>query len=502
VNEPRSGSLAKLATSAPRSIDLAFIACAKVLTSAVVFAIGFRAVSDDDFARVSIAQTFASTPKLDPTGTSWLPFPFWLSGGAMLAFGRSLFVARAFAVVVGVASSVLVCLAARRLSGQRASIFCGALCAAIFPWSARLGVATVPELPTAALALFAMASLVGADPLGKTRLAGAFALFCATLSRYDVWPIAAAFSAFTAWDVLRAPDLSRSTRFSYSVSAFIALLGPLAWIVWNHLYRAGAFDFLDRVAAYRRALGGGGDEGRLSRFFAYPLAMIREEPEIFFSLALLLFVAKRPRLRVFSSALLRPYGRLFTIATFQLAALSGALIKDGAPTHHPERAVLVFLLLCALLVGDLGATLLPRLDSRERRRAALFVFAVIGVSIPIRIFLPGDSFLSRRDEVALGLASREVIAPNEKVLVEVVDYGYFAVSAAFARPERVVLDREMDPRKQAIPSSFDDEDALRRRANESGAKWVLGRLESRGGQSLGAPRLIVGPLGLWRMPER
>jgi hypothetical protein len=33
-------------------------------------------VSDDDYARVVIAQRLSLA--LDPSGTSWLPFPFWL----------------------------------------------------------------------------------------------------------------------------------------------------------------------------------------------------------------------------------------------------------------------------------------------------------------------------------------------------------------------------------------------------------------------------------------
>ena len=53
----------------------------------VVLALGFDHISDDDFARVTIAQTFASHPKVDPSGTSWLPFPFWAMGAAMLLFG-------------------------------------------------------------------------------------------------------------------------------------------------------------------------------------------------------------------------------------------------------------------------------------------------------------------------------------------------------------------------------------------------------------------------------
>ena len=61
----------------------------------LVLALGFDHVSDDDYARVTIAQSFAHAPRLDPSGTSWLPFPFWALGSVMAVFGRSLEVARA-----------------------------------------------------------------------------------------------------------------------------------------------------------------------------------------------------------------------------------------------------------------------------------------------------------------------------------------------------------------------------------------------------------------------
>src|SRR4051794_3443153 len=38
---------------------------------------GLHALSDDDYARVAIAEAFAGAPRLDPSHTSWLPFPFW-----------------------------------------------------------------------------------------------------------------------------------------------------------------------------------------------------------------------------------------------------------------------------------------------------------------------------------------------------------------------------------------------------------------------------------------
>ena len=72
-----------------RVTDAAGVALGKAVVSSLVWASGFRALSDDDYARIVIAQRFAESPSLDPTGTSWLPLPFWLNGGAMLLFGAS-----------------------------------------------------------------------------------------------------------------------------------------------------------------------------------------------------------------------------------------------------------------------------------------------------------------------------------------------------------------------------------------------------------------------------
>src|SRR5262249_22967087 len=142
--------------------DVALLGALKIAVGAAVLWLGFRAVSDDDFARVVIAEQWAHAPKLDPSGTSWLPLPFWLNGAAMLALGRSVDVARAAALALGVGSMAAVYVAARWVTGRRDAAVLGALLCAVLPWSARLGVATVPELPTAALTVLAMASIV--DP--------------------------------------------------------------------------------------------------------------------------------------------------------------------------------------------------------------------------------------------------------------------------------------------------------------------------------------------------
>src|SRR5262245_7983352 len=123
--------------------DAGLVLLLKAAASALVLALGFRAVSDDDFARVVIAEQWAHAPRLDPSGTSWLPWPFWVTGAALLGLGRSLLVARGIALLLGVGAALVVYVAAHWITGDRAAARAGAVIAAVFPWSARLGVATV-----------------------------------------------------------------------------------------------------------------------------------------------------------------------------------------------------------------------------------------------------------------------------------------------------------------------------------------------------------------------
>jgi 4-amino-4-deoxy-L-arabinose transferase-like glycosyltransferase len=112
------------------------IALARVSTSLLCLWSGFRAVSDDDYSRVVIAARFAQHPTLDPSGTSWLPAPFWLYGAPMAVFGDSLLTARVVAVLAGAASAVLVWLAARVLGLSERAAWWGALGAVVLPYGA------------------------------------------------------------------------------------------------------------------------------------------------------------------------------------------------------------------------------------------------------------------------------------------------------------------------------------------------------------------------------
>jgi hypothetical protein len=149
-------------------LDAAAIAAVHAAACVLVRWAGFDHVSDDDFARVTIAQTFAHAPKLDPSGTSWLPFPFWALGSAMMLAGRSLEVAHAFSIAIASAAAVLPYLALRRAGAGRPHALAAVGFALASPWSLWLGAATVPESMTAS-AVAACAIALSARGAGEHR---------------------------------------------------------------------------------------------------------------------------------------------------------------------------------------------------------------------------------------------------------------------------------------------------------------------------------------------
>ncbi|XXY53893.1 hypothetical protein WME91_22410 [Sorangium sp. So ce269] len=504
-----------MASAAPFARDLAVVVLAKAAVSALVLALGFRAVSDDDFARVVLAQEWAHAPRLDPTGTSWLPAPFWLNGALFRVLGRifapTLEVARAVAFALGLASAALVYVSARWITGDRRAALAGGLLAGAFPWSACLGVATVPELPTAALSLFAVASLVtppaGPAPPAGRALLGAFALVIATLSRYEPWPLAVVFAAMALLAAARLGQ-GRAAQAKLALAALVALAGPAAWVAWNRVAHGDALHFLARVASYRNAVSPGGD-GTLLRLFAYPAAMVREEPELFLSPVALALIAWRARrgaapgaARPFPPLLraARPYALPGAVAALQIAALSLALVRDGAPTHHPERATLLALLLLALAVGDLSARAFRGASSGARRALGGALLVVLFLGVFFRPHLRREHFNPRTDEVAIGRAAAELTPPSAPVLVEVVDYGHLATLAALGRPGSAHPDRSIDPRDPPVPSSFDDPASLARRAADVGAAYLLGRVRPSVIDLAGPPLATRGAWGLWAAP--
>jgi hypothetical protein len=460
-----------------------FAVAVKALVSLLVLATGFRAVSDDDFARVVIMQTFAHGPALDPTGTSWLPFPFWLNGGVMTLFGTSLFVARAAAFVAGLIAAWLLFEAAMILFADRNEALGAAILASILPWSARLGVATVPELPTAALAVFAAATLTRQE--GRLRLIGAAALLPATLSRYEPWFVTAVFSALCLWDAREEKE-----RAAKLAAAAIALLGPIGWMAHNALAHGDALHFLARVSAYKRALGGEG--GLVAAITGYPLSLLREEPELCIASLSLIIYAKFK----IKEPLPESLPRMALVALVLLLGLTAAALPGGAPTHHAGRALLTIWLVAALYVGA-ALYRARRLASKQRfyLGLALASVVIVGASVLRPWFARLDSWAHREAATSIGQQAAEHATARDSVLLEVRDYGYYAVQAGSGAPWLFVPDRSIDPRKDIRPSSFTDPERLRRRAMMF--PWIVGYRSDITDAQLPEPVATAGEWGLW-----
>jgi len=446
----------------------------RVLGAALVAALGFRVVSDDDFARVVIAQRFAASPKLDPTGTSWLPTPFWIVGGAMKLFGASLEVARVLAVVSAAGAGALVAGVAVAAGVRPRRAMAAGLVAAAMPWAMQLAVATVPEVPAAACA--AAGAIALASTSSSLRIVGAVALFASTTSRYDAWPMAIAFAALTALDARRAGGRD---RVQLSLAAAIALAGPVGWSLWQWTSYGDAFRYLRLVRSYRKALGAG--PSLVERFVGYPYGVVEELREALVAGIVGACCALVLERRNQTEAMGVDWRRPLALALLQLLVLIAGDVRDGAPTHHPERALLGPATIVVFASGDAAFGWLSTLGSTRARVAWSAVAAIALASwIGLRLHrsLGWYEGAPRPREVAAGRALSVAVPAGSRVLIDTrdlggIDYGYYAVLAAFGRPLDAEVDRDQDPRKPRVPSAFEDGVRLRARLEESAARAAL-----------------------------
>lgn len=476
------------AGSPPGVWDLVVVAAVRAAAVAVVWACGFRAISDDDYSRVVIAQGFAAVPALDPSGTSWLPLPFWLTGAAMLVAGPSLAVARAVSLLTAVGSALLVHAAARALGlDRRAALLAGVLGAAL-PYAARLGVATIPDGYAAALITYAAAST--AHERGRGRLAGALCITAATLCRYEAWPVALVVAVCAGLDAARrrAPWLA--------ASALLALSGPAAWLAHGALAHGDPLFFVGRVTAYRAALGATAT-APLTALAALLVALPRYEPELA-ALALLALLGRRvARAPLGAGRYLRFAAALGALLTF----VAAGEWRNAAPTHHGERALLALWLGLAIVTGDGLARAWQGGGARARWRlagaAALLVGLAAGVWRP-RWGRPAP-FVDRRHEVGVGAAARRLLPAGERLAIDTPDYGFFAVMAAFGRAGAATALDDRDPRHPRPPDALRSPAALDARLRAVGARWIVTAADRTSLAGVGVERARDGALALYEL---
>lgn len=412
---------------------------------------GVLALSDDDYARVVLAQRFAASPRLDPSGTSWLPAPFWIAGGAMRIVGASLDDARLVAALVAGLALALLFHAVSRARGALAAAVALAFAISLPPVTTVLPL-VVPELATAALAT---AALVHASrrERGAAALAGALVLV-ASLSRYEAWPV--------AFVVALAALVGPASRRERVLAATLALAGPLGWIAWNRLAHGDALHFLARVSAYRAALGGP-RAAFATTAGAYLRALASGCPSVAVPLVAALGLAAARARPALVAWRVPAAGAIALVAFLVVGAGLG-----GAPTHHPERTLLVVWMLAAVATVDLLRAALPA-------RARVVALVVVAASLaPIdRARVEREAGLvDRVAEERVGRALAAHVEPGERVLVATDDYGYFAIEAAFGRVDAVEVDRSHDPREPARPSALASPGELEARMRAARASWL------------------------------
>lgn len=410
------------------------------LACVVVRAGGFDHVSDDDFARVTIAQAFAHAPKLDPTGTSWLPFPFWSLGAALAVFGRSLETARIASIALSSLAVALPYIALRYAGAPRLRGVLGVAFAVLSPWSLWLGAATVPESFTAS---FLTAAALGLGVPHERRRASlelgfGLALFFACLSRYEAWPIAATLAVVESLRAFRHRRAIGRWRSRDGILAFgivtLAVMGPVTWMAWNAYAHGSAIHFFHRVTNYKRAIGEGSTDA-WTALLLYPRVLLDMRPDVVaaFVCAVLLLRDRATR---------RRYGVPLTCAGVELVFLAYGNVRDGAPAHHPERALLAVVFLLATCSVDVIGEALPRLLERARVPAivlaALLSIGWIANARGLFGASPGSSESEARDlPIARGNALRD--EGKTELTVTPCAFEHFALIAAYGAPERVTI---------------------------------------------------------------
>jgi len=456
--------------------DLTIVVAAQLALCALVRMGGLCAISDDDYARVVIAQEFAHSPSWDPAGTSWLPLPFWVTGGALMIGDASLDQARLISLILSCLSAVTLYFSAALLGCRGYFRVIAAVGAASIPYAAFLAIATVPEYPTAAAIVFGASSLYRSQqgvevPDSRLRVLGALIVAGATASRYEAWPAALAVSAWNFWDFIQLKRQGRSPRIWLLVSAVVASCFLIIWPIHGAVNHDHAFFFVNRVVDYKVALGEA-SSSLLSSALVYPLALILQEPELILATVLGsagIFLARRGTATL--SALLRPW----SVIGMLVLVLIVSAIRGGAPTHHPERALLSFWLMLALSFAQLLSNNPPLVI---RASSLALLGAVLGVSLRWQGFSPREPFTQRKAEEAMGRKLDSLLGQEAQVAILPPDFGYFAVMSAAGTPARFKVLESHDPRDESHKAKGEQE--LQ--------KWLRG-----GGCAFIAPRATPRP---------
>lgn len=411
-----------------RLLDALALVLLKLAVGACVLHAGFTHVSDDDYSRTVIAQQFARAPHLDPSGTSWLPAPFWVEGGAMLVLGRSLEVARAIAVALGAASVAAPYLAMRAMGLARLAALLATAFAMTTPWNAWLGVAAVPEGWVGAVVAAALLAM----PLEETRPWAAAGLLLGALSRYETWPACALFALLC---VVRAARGQRPRR--ELACAATAIAGPLGWMAWNAHAHGSALHFVARVTTFRQTIGAA-SVPLSDKVLGYPQALLLDMPLA----AAFAVIGVLGMIGAVATPMRRRWAWPVGTSLAVLAFLIWGDVHDGAPTHHAARALVAVGWVLVAWGVDVVFAFRER-TGRGRGRslaasAAVLVLIAGAVTAIVRPRPPGQTDLEDREpQLARGRDLRARRVPSATIVP--CSFEHFAVLAAWGEPEKAKL---------------------------------------------------------------
>jgi hypothetical protein len=260
------------------------------------------------------------------------------------------------------------------------------------------------------------------------------------------------------------------------------------WIAWNAHAHGDAFHFHARVSAYRSAIGVASGTWRVVAS-GYPAALAFDAPAVALiaAAALSFFSRSRSAVRSWAAPLL---GSLAVGIALVLADAVG-----GAPTHHPERALLSGLFVAWVVAIDLFDRAVSAIEDRRIRAlgwASAIAVTIVFVSIRLHALLPGYG-VNRADEVRVGTWLQSNMAPGDRVLIDPIDYGYFAIMAASGGSDRIALSRSIDPRVARSASPFESEERLAARVRQERARWVVGSER----ESMAAVGEVRAQIGRW-----
>jgi hypothetical protein len=338
----------------------------------------------------------------------------------MIALGRSLAVARVVSIALSSAAAALPYAALRRVGVPRGRALFAVAFALLSPWGLWLAAATTPESMTASAAAAGAIALATALP-ARTLAPYAALVAMACLSRYEAWPVAAVLA------LALAPRALRDKPQGALVALCVA--GPLAWMAWNAHAHDGPLHFFRRVSNFKRAIGEGSTD-TVAALLLYPRLLFRTRPDAVLGAAAAIAWLRRSDVR-------RRWGIPLGTALAQLVFLAIGNARDGAPAHHPERAVLGITLVLALFAADVLVEQLARARRREGLAIASVVVAAWLVALrPLAGPPPGSS---TADDRRAQLAKGRELAGAASLVVEPCAYEHFALLAAYGAPERATI---------------------------------------------------------------